>query len=148
MWQRLQTLYLAIATGLVSALFFCNLACVISPDGTPEYIAYTDKTVFKIWLIILTAAHLLALGGYKWRMKQLRVVIFTALASLGFQSWLALYFFQTMGEQVLSFTAVFPLVAAILDAMAAKNILLDEAIVFSANSMKKASRKKKKEKQK
>lgn len=143
MWQRVQTLYLAIATALIAALFWCNLSRVIGPDGTVEFIAYTDKSVFKIWLSIITVLQVLALGGYKWRMKQLRVVIFTALVCVGFQAWLGLYFFQTMGSEHVSFTAVFPLVAAILDAMAAKNILLDEAIVFSANRLRKPRTKKK-----
>lgn len=141
MWQRLQTLYLAIATILIVSLFWCDLSRILLPDGTVEYVAYTDKTIFKIWIIILTVLQVLALGGYKWRMRQLRVVIFTAIVCLGFQGWLALYFFQTMGEQHMSFTAVFPLIAAILDAMAAKNILLDEAIVFSANRLRKPRKK-------
>ena len=34
MWQRIQTLYLAIATGLVVALFFCVKSFSLGPGGT------------------------------------------------------------------------------------------------------------------
>ena len=33
MWQRVQTLYLAVATALIAFLFTCNKAVVIGPDG-------------------------------------------------------------------------------------------------------------------
>lgn len=141
MWQRIQTLYLGLASLLVVSLFWCNLSAVIMPDGSAEYIKYTDKTIFTVWLSILTALQLLALGGYKWRMKQFRVVVFTALVNLGFQAWLVLYFFQTRDIEIMSWTALFPLAATVLDFCAARNILLDEAIVFSANRLR--SRRKK-----
>lgn len=143
MWQRIQTLYLGIATLLISSLFWCDLAREILPDGTVSHIAYTDKTIFTIWLVLLTVLQVLALGGYKWRMKQFRVVIFTAIVSLGFQAWLALYFFQTRDVQIMSWTALFPLAVTILDAFAARNILLDEAIVISANRLRGPRKKKK-----
>lgn len=136
MWQRIQTLYLALATGFIVALYWCNLSSVVMDDGTLQYIAYTDKTVFTIWISLLTIFHVLALGGYKWRMKQFRVVIFTAIVCAAFQIWLVLYYFQTKGVEVISWTALFPLVAVILDVLAARNILLDEAIVFSANRLR------------
>lgn len=145
MWQRIQTLFLGLATLLVVSMFWLDLSQVVLPDGSTEHIAYVDKTIFKIWLIILTVLQVFALGGYKWRMKQLRVVIFTALVCLGFQAWLVVYFFQTRGVEIVSFTALFPLAAAVLDFFAARNILLDEAIVYSANHLREPRKKKKKQ---
>ncbi len=143
MWQRIQTLYLAVATLLTAALFWCSLSNVIEPDGTVTMIKYTDKPIFTVWLTILTVLQVLALGGYKWRMKQIRVVIFTAIVQLGFLGWLVFYFFQTRGMEVLSWTALLPMVAAVMDFLAAKNILLDEAIVYSANRLRSPRKKKK-----
>lgn len=143
MWQRYQTLLLAVSTALIASLFWCSLSKVILPDGEVDYIRYTDKTIFTVWLVILTILHVLSLGGYKWRMKQLRVTIFTAIVTLGFQIWLAVYYFQTKDTQVMSFTALFPLACCLLDAYAARNILLDEFIVQSANRLRGPRKKKK-----
>lgn len=143
MWQRYQTLLLAVATLLIASLFWCDLSRTVMADGIIDYVKYTDKTIFKVWLIILTVLHVLALGGFKWRMKQFRVVVFTALVTLGFQIWLAVYFFQTKDTSVMSWTALFPLLAAGLDAYAARNILLDEFIVQSANRLRGPRKKKK-----
>lgn len=143
MWQRYQTLLLAVATLLIVSLFWCDLSRTVMADGIIDYVKYTDKTIFKVWLIILTILHVLALGGFKWRMKQFRVVVFTALVTIGFQIWLAVYFFQTKDTSVMSWTALFPLLAAGLDAYAARNILLDEFIVQSANRLRGPRKKKK-----
>lgn len=145
MWQRIQTLFLGLATLLVASMFWLDLSRIILPDGAVQHVAYTDKTVFIIWLSIITFLQVMALGGYKWRMRQLRVVIFTAIVCLGFQGWLVLYFFQTRGMEVVSFTALFPLAAAVLDFFAARNILLDEAIVYSANRLREPRKKRKKQ---
>ncbi len=141
MWQRIQTLYLGIASLLIVSMFWCSLSSIVMPDGSSMYIRYTDNTLFTAWLVILTVLQVLALGGYRWRMKQFRVVIFTALANLGFLACLVFYCFQVIDSQIMSWTSLFPLAAAILDFSAARNILLDEAIVFSANRLR--SRRKK-----
>ncbi|MCQ2186113.1 MAG: DUF4293 domain-containing protein [Bacteroidales bacterium] len=146
MWQRYQTLLLAVATLLVASLFWCNIANVLQADGSVEHIAYTSRPVFKIWLVLLTVLHVLALGGYKWRMKQIRVVIFTAIVTLGFQLWLLVYYFQTRDSQIMSWTALFPLLACALDVYAARNILMDEFLVQSAKGVQRSKRKKKEQK--
>lgn len=136
MWQRVQTLYLGIATAVIAALFGCNAASIALPDGQVDNIRYIDKTVYLVWLILLTVLQVLSLGGYKWRMKQLRVVVFTGLLCLGFQGWLAVDYFRLDDSVVMSWTALLPLAAAVLDFIAARNIMLDEAIVQSANRLR------------
>ena len=54
MWQRVQTLYLGIATAVIAALFGCNAASIALPDGQVDNIRYIDKTVYLVWLILLT----------------------------------------------------------------------------------------------
>lgn len=142
MWQRVQTLYLAIATVLVASLFWSDVARIDVPDGAPEYLAYTSRKIYLVWLILLTVIQVLALGGYKWRMKQLRVVIVAAVMCLGFQGWLVYDFIQLHDSMLFSWTALFPIVAAVLDALAAKNILLDQALVVSANRLRLPRKKK------
>ena len=143
MWQRVQTLYLAVATILVVSLFWSDVAKIAAPDGLVENIRYVDRTIYLVWLIILTVIQVLALGGFKWRMKQFRVVVVAVVMCLGFQGWLVYDFFQQRESLSFSWTALFPVVASVLDVMAAKNILLDEAIVQSANRLRLPRNKKK-----
>lgn len=136
MWQRVQTLYLGIATLLIASLFWCDVARVAGPGGTVEYIGYTEKTIYLVWIIILTVLQVLSTGGYKWRMRQIRVVIVTAVMCLGFQVWLACDWYRMRNELVFSWTALFPLAASVLDFIGARNIFLDECIVQSANRLR------------
>lgn len=136
MWQRVQTLYIGIATLLVVVLYWCDAATMLAAGEQTEHIRYIDKTIYLVWLVILTVLQVLSLGGYKWRMRQLRVTIVTGIMCLGFQAWLAVDYFRLPEQVVMSWTAVFPLVAAILDFIGARNIMLDEAIVQSANRLR------------
>jgi len=142
MWQRVQTLYIGIATLLIAALFWCDIARIPSPDGTVEYVGFTEKAIYLVWIIILTVAQVLALFGYKWRMKQFRVVLVSGFLCIGFQAWLTVDYFLVKEAMSYSFTALFPFVAAVLDFIGARNILLDEAIVQSANRLRSSRSKK------
>jgi len=136
MWQRFQTLLLAVATVLIVALFWCDIAKFVEPGGTVGYIGYIENPVCLTWIIILTVLQVLSLGGFKWRMKQFRVVIVTLIMCLGFQGFLVYEYFQFKDEMIFSWTVLFPIVAAVLDGFAAKNILVDEALVQSANRLR------------
>lgn len=142
MWQRVQTLYIGIATLLIASLFWCDVAKMAGVAGV-EHVLYTEKTIYLIWLIILTFLQVMSLLGFKWRMKQLRVTIVTAFMCLGFQGWLAFDYFTNNTAMVYSWTALFPAVAAILDFIGARNIMLDEAIVQSASRLRSARKKRK-----
>ena len=99
MWQRIQTLYLLIASGLLVAMYF-------QPYGT--------------WFIVLfslaLACQLLAIVALKSRTLQMRL-------------------------SNLSFTTIFPIIAAILDFLAARAILRDELLVRSASRLRASKRK-------
>lgn len=131
MWQRIQTLYLAIATGLIISMFFCNVATILGPEGAEVGIRYYEKRIYLIFLIMLLTANGSALFSYKLRILQMRVCVIAAFLLVGFQGWLAYDFFTLRNDMVFSITAIFPIIAAILNLLAAKNIMLDEAMVIS-----------------
>ncbi|MBR0174189.1 MAG: DUF4293 family protein [Bacteroidales bacterium] len=124
MWQRIQTLYLLIASGLLVAMYF-------QPYGTG----------FIILFSIALAAQLLAIVALKSRTLQMRLSNLAALLLLGLQIWMAVSYFTADPRPSLSFTAVFPIVAAILDFLAARAILRDELLVRSASRLRASKRK-------
>lgn len=136
-WQRIQTLYLGIATALIIAMFFCRFATIFGPDGAEEYIRYYEKIPYLVLLIMLTSAHVAAVGCYKAFVLQARVSMIAGLLALGFQIWLAIDFFRFMGQMTFSVTMLFPLVAAFLDFIAARASLVDEMTVQSIRAIKK-----------
>lgn len=133
MWQRVQTLYLAIATALLAALFFCDKA---------EGVRYVSYTPYLILLIVTVLLDFLALTTYKIRVFQFRTAVLAALITVALQAWLVVDYFATMGFLVFKWTAVFPVVAVIFDILAARNIWADELIVRSASRLRAAKRKK------
>lgn len=134
MWQRVQTLYLALSTALMAALFFCEKAPGI------KYINYTP---YLILLIVIVLLDLLALTGWKVRIFQFRTAILVSLITIAFQAWLAVDYFASSDTVVFKWTAVFPIVAVIFDILAARNIWADELIVRSASRLRAAKNKKK-----
>ena len=124
MWQRIQTLYLLIASGLLVAMYF-------QPYGTG----------FIILFSLALACQLLAIVLLKSRVLQMRLSGLAALLLLGLQAWMIVSYFTTDPRPTLTMTAVFPVVAAILDFLAAKAILKDELIVRSASRLRASKRK-------
>ena len=141
MWQRVQTLYLMIATALVAALFFSVKAFVFGPDGTHaqefRYIAYTP---YMILLMIVALLQIIALTTFRVRVLQMRTAVLAALILVALQAWLAVDFFTADKVQVFRWTAIFPLVAALLDIWAARAILRDQLLVESLSSLRKRRR--------
>lgn len=140
MWQRIQTLYLALACGIVAALFFSPLAVAIGNGGAQETINFTDNIYFLCLMISIALANLLALILFKHRGLQMRVTVIAGLLLLGFQIWLAVRYFTAPEGIVFKFTAILPLVAAILDFLALRGILADQFLVESYGRLR--SRKK------
>ena len=134
MWQRVQTLYLLLATGLVAALLFSNKA------GDIPYMEYWP---YAILIILTTFLQVMALTTYKHRIFQMRTAVLSAIILIAFQGWLVYDFIASGNDPAFKITAVFPIVAAILDFLAARNILADEMMVRSADRLRAAKRKKK-----
>lgn len=150
MWQRVQTLYLAIATILIIAMLAGNVGTIIGDQGT-ENVKYYEKTSYLIFLIMTLMANVIALFSFKARMLQMRIAMLSAILLVFFQIWLGVGFarFQlgigmeeTGARMIFSFTAIFPVIAAILNMLAARNIALDEAMVQSAYRLRKSKHRK------
>lgn len=133
MWQRIQTLYLFLATGLVVSLFFCMKA---------GDVPYTDYWPYLVLLIVTGFLQVMALTTYKHRVFQMRTAVLSAIILLGLQGWLVYDFISTHNDPVFHVSAVFPIVAVILDFLAARSILADELLVRSADRLRAAKRKK------
>ena len=133
MWQRIQTLYLFLATGLVVSLFFCMKA---------GDVPYTDYWPYLVLLIVTGFLQVMALTTYKHRVFQMRTAVLSAIILVGLQGWLVYDFISTHNDPVFHISAVFPIVAVILDFLAARSILADELLVRSADRLRSAKRKK------
>lgn len=141
MWQRIQTLYIGIATALSASMFFSRMATILGPEGLEIDIMYYEKTPYLIMLIMLLTAGVCAIFSYKSRFLQARVCILSALMLLGFQIWLGIDFLRFRHDMVFSITLLFPLVAAALNIIAARSNLVDEMTLQAVKSAKKARRK-------
>ena len=141
MWQRIQTLYLAIATALLASMFFCKLATIVGPHGNDLEIMYWEKIPYVTLLAISTIGNIFSLFAFKIRMPQMRVATGAAILLLAFQCWIVVDLARNWNEMSFSVTALFPLIAAILDIMAARSILLDEAMVQSSARLRASKRK-------
>mgnify|MGYP002508730259 CR=1 FL=1 len=140
MWKRIQTLYLGISTALILSMFFCKFATIIGPAGEELSIGYHEKLPYLVMLIMLFTAHVAATASFKVFFLQARVSMIAALMAIGFQIWIAVDFIRFHDEMTFSFTALFPLTAAILDFMAAKRSLVDEMTISAVRSVKSSRR--------
>ena len=141
MWQRIQTLYLAVSTALIIALLTGTAATVNGTDGIVR-ISYSGlaKPYFLILLIILGLITLLALVTFKSRILQLRLSVLGGLVAAGTQIWLAYMYFTAPDGVVFRFTAIFPLVCAILNVLAARGAFMDQMMVESAYRIRESRR--------
>lgn len=141
MWQRLQTLYLCLATGLVVALFFSVKAFTLGSGGVhAAELTYVKYTPYLILLILITILQLLAVFTFNARVFQMRTAVLAAILMIALQAWIGVDYFTADKEWIFKFTAVFPLVAAILNFIAARYILRDQLLVESVSHLR--SRKK------
>ena len=141
MWQRLQTLYLCVATGLIAALFFSVKAFTLGPGGIHAVeLTYIKYTPYLILLILITILQLLAVFTFNTRVFQMRTAVLSAILMIALQVWIGVDYFTADKEWIFKFTAVFPLVAAILNFIAARYILRDQLLVESVSHLR--SRKK------
>ena len=148
MWQRIQTLYLAISVVLLFILCFSDLYTVLDAGGM-QYVTYWQfqKPYFGILLGVLLAMTVLALVTFKVRILQMRLATLSGLVALGMTGWLAYYYF-TMPKDVVTFkwTIIFPLIVAICNFLAARGCFQDQLMVESAYRVRESRKRKKKKK--
>lgn len=141
MWQRIQTLYLAIATGLIVSMFFTLKAVIPAADGgIAESFRYVSYWPYLILLIVITILDILALTRWKFRIFQMRTAILAALVTLALQAWLAVDYFTAAEGVVFRVTAIFPIVAVILNLLAARKIYADQLLVESTSRLRSSRR--------
>ena len=143
MWQRIQTLYLGIATVLIFSMFFCIFATIVGPDGAEVTIAYREKLPYLVLMVMLITAHIAATASFKAFFLQARVSTIAGLLAIGFQIWLGIDILRNLNDMSFSVTALFPLAAGVLDFMAAKRSMVDEMTVQAVRSTRKNRRRKK-----
>ena len=145
MWQRAQTLYLAIATILTGLMFFMDKAIIVAADGSvAQTFSFTSYIPYAILIGIVTCLDLLALTTYKIRVFQMRTAGLAAIITLALQIWLVVDFMSTHDQMVFRVAAIFPLLAMIMDILAVRGIFADEMIVESASSLRKSRRERRK----
>ncbi len=141
MWQRIQTLYLAVALGLVVTLFFSVKSFTLGPGGAhADEVKYIAFIPYAILLVIAAILQFIALVTFKVRVFQMRTAILSALILLGLQGWLVFDYLTAADGVLFHWTAIFPLLAAILDFMAARRILRDQLIVESSSRLRSRKR--------
>lgn len=121
-------------------MFFCTMGTAVGTDGQTAAIRYSEKLPYLCLMISIACASLLALVLFKFRPLQLRVTVIAALLLLGFQVWVAVDCFKAGSGIVFKIPTVFPLVAAILDVLAAKGIWSDQLMVESISRLRSSKR--------
>jgi hypothetical protein len=131
MIQRVQTLFLLAAAGLLAIMFFSPLATYI--DGA---VYYRSSWILLFLLILCTAADFINIFFYRRRMAQVRLCLFNSLLLLGLQGFVIYCMITAAPGAVFSLTVAFPLIAAILQVLALRYIARDEAMVKSLNRLR------------
>ena len=140
MWQRAQTLYLAISVILIGVMFFASKAAVYGAEGVTQTYSFIDYIPFFILLVIIEALNVLALSCYKQRIFQMRTTTLSAIITVAFQIWLLVDFFANKSEMVFRVTTIFPLFAVFFDILAIRGILADQLVVESAEHLRRSRR--------
>ena len=123
------------------ALFFSVKAFTLGPGGVhAAELTYVKYTPYLILLILITILQLLAVFTFNARVFQMRTAVLAAILMIALQAWIGVDYFTADKEWIFKFTAVFPLVAAILNFIAARLILRDQLLVESVSHLR--SRKK------
>lgn len=137
MWQRIQTLYLALSAGLLCFILFGSALTVNSPDGL-EHVRYTAlaKPYMAILLWVLAAIQVVALISFKVRILQMRLSTLAGLVALGVFVWLGVMYFTVPEGTVFRWTAIFPLAIAVFDFLAARGAFQDQLMVESASRLR------------
>ena len=134
MLQRVQTLFLLAA--LILMILLLSFPLIYLSEQVSIYCHEMRP------LLILSVVAILALSAtillYKARMIQIRISIYNTVILFGLQAWIAYYFFfdRIYGSNF-AFTAVFPVIAAILTILAIRYIGRDEAMVRSLDRLRK-----------
>jgi peptidoglycan/LPS O-acetylase OafA/YrhL len=131
MLQRIQTLFLLAALGLLTGMFFSPMVTYID-----ETIFYRSSWMLLFFLILCSAVAFITIFLYRHRMAQIRLCLFNSIVLLGLQGIIIYYMITAEPGGVFSLTVAFPLIALILLVLAIRYIGRDEAMVKSLNRLR------------
>lgn len=156
MIQRIQTLYLAIATALSG--FLLNGAIVRLVSDANETYELNFKGIYSVYkgditaliekslpltllLIVVPVLFFVAIFLYKRRKLQMRLTVFSSLLLIGAFLLMLYYIFYTgrklEAELIFNIKLTFPIVGAIFGYLAFRNILKDELLIKSYDRLRK-----------
>jgi hypothetical protein len=147
MIQRIQSLYLAASTLLVSLLLFCPLATLTTAEGVAFKLradslvnAATGEAVGVCWTLFIVAivmivVPLATIFLFKRRMLQIRLAIFASILNALFYG---LFFYEASQVEGASigygWVLVAPVLAIVCNILAIRKIGQDEMLIRSLNS--------------
>ncbi|KGL52353.1 MULTISPECIES: DUF4293 domain-containing protein [Porphyromonas] len=150
MIQRIQTIYLLVASILMAILSFIPVATVnlsgdiFLLDGTG--FMSLDESLFEakwglLFLLILSALiPMIAIFLYNRRVLQMRLTMFSALITLGMIGAFLFYGYQALGGTLEGFKPTyafsFPIVAVILELLAYRGIAIDHRTIKYADRLR------------
>ncbi len=151
MLQRIQTLFLLIAAGLIAAMFFIPLAQFVIDNriynfnyraiqvsgAEPLFKTYSLAILLTVILLLLWVTVFL----FKHRRLQMRLCIYNMLLNLGFYGLFYFYYHQVVSVNQFVYTfkiaSVFPLITIILLWLAFRGIRKDDLLVKSVDRIRK-----------
>ncbi|HIE16127.1 MAG TPA: DUF4293 family protein [Bacteroidales bacterium] len=150
MLQRIQTLFLLIAGGLVSAMFFMPLSQIIIDEQIYDFNIYAIQTTnnellintysLAILLVAILLINLLTIFLYKHRKLQMRLCVYNILLNVGFYGLFVFYYYQIMYVHKFIYTfriaILFPLIVIILLWLAFRAIRKDDILIKSVDRIR------------
>ena len=129
MWKKPHNWLIAAAALLVIVLLGLDVCHAVNPETGMHYaVAFKDRLIYIIFIVLSFLISDVTLLSAKKPFYQVFLAIVNAIVLLGFQIWIFVDFFTTKLQTglrmssvyTLSFGAIFPLIAAILLAVAVK----------------------------
>ena len=152
MIQRIQSLYLLLATAIMSLTLFLPIATFVVDGNTFELTAFTltcgDVSRSTVWLgIMLTLATVLpfvTIFLFKRRTLQVRLCAVEIVLLLGALIFTALYYWltsrlfegMTIEHRQFGWAAPLPIIALVLSYLASRAIFKDEVLVRSLDRIR------------
>ncbi len=153
MVQRIQTIYLLIAFLIIESLFFLPLGEIIVEtinyklnykgfieitDGTEKLVQSTFTIL--IFLPIIGILNLITIFLFKNRTLQYRITLYNALLMIGLSITIAFILYRAFPEPnaiiLPKISIILPIIAAILNILAFKQIRKDETLVKSVDRLR------------
>ena len=152
MIQRIQSIYLLVATILLGSIFLYPFAELLSSDGQLFIFKFNGLaienedglyllTIPRIILLVITVLiSFISIFLFKKRILQMRLNSFNIILMIGYLG-LNYYYIQNFSKQlsgIVSYeiTAIFPFVAAVLTYLAIRAIGKDEALIRSMDRIR------------